>query len=449
MADKIACPICETIVPASAKECPLCGASLAGKALPVDGPLPSRRTLLPAGSYDSDQGEDDLYAPDMLRFPWWSVAGSALFVVVLIGIAALLGGILRPGGSGTAGAGRPGGPTAVPTLASGQTGSGLTAMPTLFLPTLTPTDTLTATPSPTATPGPCEQVVGQGDTLITLATRCGHRDLAIIDEILRINGLRSAESLQLGQVILIPWPTPTPGPTEAATIEGGESESGLDLTAFDAAGGGAPTPISEIIPTATLQPGVMWYVVQPQETIIEIAVMFDASVEILSQLNPEVTFSQCDFGERFGGGSCIVQLVEGQRLRVPAPTPTPTLSPTPSGSETPTPTPTPTFNAPALFSPGDRFLFRAHEIVTLRWTSSGVLGPEEVYLVTVTDETAGVTRTLTSRETMVILPDEWQPADGQRHRFTWAVAVGPSDGRGGLASVTFSTPSRLFFWDSP
>ncbi|NPV67161.1 MAG: LysM peptidoglycan-binding domain-containing protein [Anaerolineae bacterium] len=283
-----------------------------------------------------------------------------------------------------------------------------------------------------------------------LATRCGHRDLDVIDEILRINGLRSAESLQLGQVILIPWPTPTPGPTAEAPSSDSGSESSLDLTAFGGArDAGAFTPISEVIPTATLQPGVMWYTVQPRETIIEIALKFDANVEILSQLNPEVTFSQCDFGEDFGGASCIVQLYEGQRLRVPAPTPTPTLSPTPSGSETPTPTPTPTFNAPALYSPGDRYLFRANEIVTLRWTASGMLGPGDLYLVTVTDDTLKTTYTLSSRETMVILPDEWRPADGQRHQFTWKVAVGPADSRGGLASVTFSTPTRQFFWDSP
>ncbi len=452
MANKIACPICETVVPVSVKECPVCGARLTGEIPRVGAASPPGRTgtLLLAGQYDSAQGEDDLYAPDMLRFPWWSVAGVAFLITVLVVGVVLLAGVMRGGAGSPSGAGAAGGATAVPTLAGsgGQAGPGATASPTLFLPTLTPTDTPTVTPSPTATPGPCEQVVGEGDTLIILATRCGHRDLAVIDEILRLNGLRSAESLQLGQVILIPWPTPTPGPTITSPAEEGGGESSLDLTAYDLAGsGGGFTPISEIIPTATLQPGVMWYVVQPRETIIEIALKFDANVEILSQLNPEVTFSQCDFGEDFGGASCIVQLYEGQRIRVPAPTPTPTLSPTPSGSETPTPTPTPTFNAPALFSPGDRYLFRANEIVTLRWTSSGILGPEELYLVTVTDETAGVTRTLTSRETMVILPDEWQPADGQRHQFTWKVAVGPGNGQGGLASVTFSTTARQFFWD--
>lgn len=452
MADKITCPICDTAVPVTVRECPVCGASLAGRATPsgkVARAL-ARGKIPPGGAYDSDQGEDDLYAPDMLGFPWWSLIGSGVFVVSLVVAVVLLAGVVG-GETGSVPAGGPGRPTAIPTLAgSGQTGSGATALPTLFLPTLTPTDTPTLTPSPTETPGPCEQTVGQGDTLIMLATRCGHRDLDVIDEILRMNGLRSAESLQLGQVILIPWPTPTPGPTAAAPSSDTGGESSLDLTAYGgaASGAGAFTPISEVIPTATLQPGVMWYTVQPRETIIEIALKFDANVEILSQLNPEVTFSQCDFGEDFGGASCIVQLYEGQRLRVPAPTPTPTLSPTPSGSETPTPTPTPTFNAPALYSPGDRYLFRANEIVTLRWTASGMLGPADLYLVTVTDDTLNTTYALTSRETMVILPDEWQPKDGQRHQFTWKVAVGPADGRGGLSSITFSTPSRRFFWDS-
>lgn len=342
-----------------------------------------------------------------------------------------------------------GGNTAVPTIFSGDAPfvPNENSLPTLFLPTLTPTDTPTFTPTPTATPGPCERVVRAGDSLITLANSCGHRDLDVIDEILRLNGLRSAESLLVGQHIQIPWPTPTPGPASdtEATLDDGEAA----LPAASRETDDVPaTAISEVIPTPTLQPGVMWYTIQPGDNIIAIALNFNANVEILSQLNPEVTFSQCDFGMDSGGANCIVQLVAGQQLRVPAPSPTPTLSPTPSGSETPTPSPTATFNAPSLLSPGDRFLFGPGDIVTLRWVTTGDLAGGEAYRVMVTDTTLGAAYVGITSETAFIAPPEWQPADGRRHLFTWNVAVGPLGQSGDLASVTFTTPSRLFFWDS-
>ena len=53
------------------------------------------------------------------------------------------------------------------------------------------------------------------------------------------------------------------------------------------------------------------------------------------------------------------------------------------------------------------------------------------------------------KETLFILPPEWQPDDGERHMFTWDVAVGPSNGLGDLSSVTFNTPAQMFYWDSP
>ena len=110
---------------------------------------------------------------------------------------------------------------------------------------------------------------------------------------------------------------------------------------------------------------------------------------MLSQLNPEVTFSQCDYGNPAGGPECTVLIYAGQQIRVPAPTPTPTLSPTLSGSETATPTLTATFNAPSALSPADRALFMKNEFITLRWVASGTLSEGQTYRVRVEDMTAG------------------------------------------------------------
>jgi LysM repeat protein len=450
MPDRVTCPICQTRVSADTQECPVCGARLTSQSDGGESASGAATVTPQTGGprFDPALGEDDLYLPRLLRFSWWGVAAPvALAVIALIALGFVSGTLVGRSGESVPSDAQ-GVRTAVPTLAfnGGAVGSpASTPSPTLFLPTLTLPPPPTDTPTPTETPGPCEQIVQAGDTLITLAIRCGHQDLDVLDAIVDLNGLRSAESIQQGQHILIPWPTPTPG----GPVEGegdGTAESAAPADTPD--GTSDPYAISEVIPTATLQPGVGWYTVQPGDNILKIAIEYDATIEILSQLNPEVTFSQCDFGMDSGGGNCIVQLVAGQQLRVPVPTPIPTSSPTPSGSETPTPTATPTFNAPSLLNPGDRTLFGRDDMVTLRWVTTGILGEGEVYQVTVTDTTAGMVHTETTSDTLFILPAEWQPVDGQRHTFTWQVAVGPADNGGGLASITFSTLSRLFFWDS-
>lgn len=462
--DRVECPICQTISAASVAECPTCGAQLANVP-PQAAPVVQPRVESPPASqalFDSGLGEDDLYSPGLLRFPWWGVAIPVLLGVLIVLGCGLLVGVALTRGLGIQ-FGQPVSPieqsSPVPTFGfnSGPTvvPDG-TVYPTLHLQPLTITPTLPPSATPTATPGPCEQMVNPGDTLISLAIACGHQDLAVLDEIIQLNGLRSAESVQLGQTVLIPWPTPTPGGAVGGDAgDGGTPDA--ESSAIDdpgagsdepAGGGTEATAISVVIPSPTLQPGVMWYTVQPGDNILSIALQFKANVEILMQLNPEVTFSQCDYGMDSGGSNCIVLLASGQPLRVPAPTPTATLSPTLSGSETPTPTPTPTFNAPSLLSPGNLFLFGSDDIVTLRWVTTGTLAAGDVYRVTVNNSVLGEVYVVTTTETLFILPDEWQPTDGERHMFTWDVAVGPSNGLGDLASVTFNTPAQMFYWDS-
>jgi hypothetical protein len=196
-------------------------------------------------------------------------------------------------------------------------------------------------------------------------------------------------------------------------------------------------------PTETLLPGITWHEVQPDENILIIAYNYGADLKVLSELNPEITFSQCDFGSGSGGPNCIVQLYIGQQIRVPAPTPTPTLSVTPSGSETPTPSATPTFNAPSPLNPTDRAFFRKDEIITLRWVTSGSLGPGQSYLVRAEDQTANITYTATTRELYFIVPEEWHIQDGTRHDFVWTISVIDDNNPD---NPYFITQPRLFTW---
>ena len=155
----------------------------------------------------------------------------------------------------------------------------------------------------------------------------------------------------------------------------------------------------------------MWHEIQQGQNIISVAVQYSTDVQTLSQLNRQIDFARCDFGETYGGQDCIVQLFQGQLLRVPAPTPTATLSPTADPNATATPTPTATVNIPEAFSPTDREFFYHDELVTLRWVPTATLLEGDNYLVTVTDRTTGRVFTARTSNIFLTIPLDWQGTD--------------------------------------
>lgn len=439
MAYKI-CPICASPSPKTAAACSVCGASLTAVAAAGERPDSGEQ---PA-DYDDRYGETDL---DEGSLKWRGATYILLIIALVTGVVCVSAALL----AGARLAELAGGPTLPPTVDRTLLVTN-TARPTMFLPTVTdapPTQPPSPSPAPTDTPGPCIQQVQPGDSLIAIVGRCGHRNLAVIDLVLELNNLSAPEVIQSGQTLEIPWPTPTDDPASAVTEtpEGETNAAGQSPVVI-----GAPLPGSDTLaqlaaapPTATLQPGVAWHRVATGENIIVVAYAYGANVKILSELNPEVTFSQCDFGLETGGPNCVVQIYEGQLLRVPAPTPTPTLSPTPSGSETATPTATPTFNAPSALSPGDGRLFQRDEFVTLRWIASGTLAPGQVYRVRVTDITAGAIYEADTAELSFVLPLEWQGRDQRRHEYRWTVSVIASDSP---QRPYFTTEPRTFLWEA-
>ncbi|MCE2490841.1 MAG: LysM peptidoglycan-binding domain-containing protein [Anaerolineae bacterium] len=314
-----------------------------------------------------------------------------------------------------------------------------TPVPTLYLPTVT----ITPVPPPTATEiptrSPCLQEVRSGDSLIAIVTRCGHRDLDVLELVLEVNDLASAELLQAGQQLVIPWPTETGVATSAesalslqgsAAIPDEESVIAADRVSFNAADRRAPT----------LQAGVMWHRVRSGETIVGIAFRYGSDLKVLSELNPEVTFSQCDFGQASGGPSCVVTIYDGQQLRVPAPTPTPTESPAPSGL--PTSTPTITVNVPVVFSPPDNRNFNGDELVTLRWVASGSLSEGEVWRVVVESLSSGQTYSKSTTSLNLILPAEWKEVQAGWHGYRWRVQLLRSNGD------ILESDNRQFLWET-
>ncbi len=436
------CPICDTPNHRNAALCSTCGASLEKAELVT----PENQAESRFNVYDHQYGETDLFEGSV---PWRG--GTYLFSgLAVLGVLACIGLIVLA-------ASRLTNNTPVNDGFSTQTPLGIqnnsdfitnTARPTLFLPTITlgaPTPTPTDDPTITPTPGPCIQVVQPGDDLISIMYRCGHRQFdTLLDVVLELNNLTDPTRIQIGQSIEVPWPTPTvdpnaaPEPTTAAEI--GSTAEGVSVAdasvAVDASG-------LRIQPTETLPAGVIWHKVLPNENIISIAVDFGASLRNLSDLNPEVPFSQCDFGLGSGGPNCVVLLAEGQLIRVPAPTATPTIQPTPNGSETATPTATATFNQPSVISPSDLAFFQAGDLVTLRWVGTGSLVPGQAYLVQVEDQTANQSYSATTQDLSFILPDEWHARDGKRHNYVWTVALINTDQPD---KPIFVTEPRRFTW---
>lgn len=441
------CPICGTPAHSNAVLCSTCGATLSDvpvvRGVGQSGKSPNK--------YTRSHGETDLLEAELGRSPGLFFFGISLSLALIlcIGVIFVVGFPLlssrlpfasltiTPSSTLVPTAGLSSGPTPTIDMLSLFTN---TPRPTLFLPTVT---IAPPTPTTTETPGPCMQQVLTGDDLISMMFRCGHRSLDVLDQVLEINGLDDPSRIQVGQTIEIPWPTPTP---DSATIETPLADTtqtadaqsiSVSAANFSAQAAGVPTA------TETLQPGVMWHEVQPDENILTIAIRYGISVEILDQLNPEVTFSQCDYSLDSGGPSCTVIVYQGQRLRVPAPTPTPTLSPTPSGSETPTPSPTATFNAPSALSPGDRVLFQKDELVTLRWVASGTLANGQTYRIKVTNTTTGTEYEGDTQELSFIVPVEWQGQDSKRHMYTWTISVINLDNS---QQPFFTTEPRTFIW---
>jgi LysM repeat protein len=438
LAQKI-CPICGAVNHPNATMCPTCGTSLSGVQTEAAKQPKSAR---PA-HYDRRFGETDLFEGEVRRSPELvlTIIGGAALVVLCV--AALI--VALPALNSATAAATPTEDAAALTGGTPTSDAILitnTVRPTMAMATVTPAPP-TATPPPTE--GPCEYTVQPGDDLITLAYRCGHRSLDIVPEILTLNDLSAPEAIQVGQTLLIPRPTPTADPAAQAVPATQEGDTaGEGVAALFVIEANATPPTATLFPTPTLLPGIQWHIVQPQESMVSIMYQYNTSAEVLSQINPEVPFSQCDFQYDTGGPSCMVLLQPGQQLRVPAPTPTPTLSPTPSGSETATPTATATFNAPSLISPNDRARFSADEIVTLRWVTTGVLGPGDAYRVQVEDLTAGQSYSADTGELFFILPSGWQGQDGRPHEFRWSIGLVPA----GTDQLRYETPARTFIWNS-
>ncbi len=305
-----------------------------------------------------------------------------------------------------------------------------TSSPTAATPPATATTSATPTPTPTeeptATPEPTQladifHTVEQGEYLGAIARRYG------IDEALiaRANGITSETILRIGQQLLIPdvpvTPTNTPRPTQAAPTNAAEP---------------AETPRADVI-----------HIVKQGEYLGVIAARYDVAAADIAQANDI---------------SVNAVLSIGQELVIPSipVTPTATHTPTATLTLTPTPTATPTlmrsnqvlpFRAPFLLGPRQGARYQSAEArILLNWTSVGILGPNEWYLVRVwptgrpEDSIEAWTKATSWRPDGTPLPESWSRV----LRLSWEVTVVERlQGNPPWRAASPPSATREFTWD--
>jgi LysM repeat protein len=268
------------------------------------------------------------------------------------------------------------------------------------LPTATPRATATQTPTPTPVP-PLEYTVKNGDTPGRVALLY---DVSLA-ELMAFNGKAEDDLIVVGEVLKIPPPTPQPGNT--ATPEPGTA---------------TPGTASEIT-----------YIVQPGDTLSDIAEKYKTSLDTLQRRNNIADISK---------------LMPGQQLIIPTDatlTPEPTSAAAVGSGSDASPTPMVQYAPVKLLTPLDREIFVGNSSpILLQWLSSGLLAENELYLVEI--ERASDIKPLSFRTRATsyhLLPDQFPPPDETDRTFKWRVMIIRQAGTGSDSAPTYRVVSPV------
>ncbi len=309
-------------------------------------------------------------------------------------------------------------------------GPSLTPSPT-FPPTVTPRPTQgPATNLPTAVPtetlGPIEHVIRDGDSCSLIAA-IYDTGVAAIRE---LNGLNQGCIIgSPGQVILVPRATQTPTPPAYDITLTVQYES-------------LPPSLKNVTPYAV-------YTLCPEEgdTLTSMALENGTTNQRLCEMNPlpdGLDCRGCDFSESAVGRCDIPPPISiFACYNVPGPTHTPTFTPTFSGMETATPTPT--YMPPQAIQPVNGSTVQGD--VYLTWLSVGELKDNELYQLSVVDETTGENFIDTTRNPDYRIDNLWKPAAGQSRNILWSVEVVVQNEAGLYIPVSDRSFNSRFVWE--
>lgn len=261
-----------------------------------------------------------------------------------------------------------------------------TRTPTITLtPTMTTTPLPTATPTPTFTPTPYTHEIQAGENPSFIADLYG----VTVESLLELNNIDDVSNLQVGQVLLIP----------------ANATNTTELT------NNGPTP------------QVTTYVVEEGDTLLGIALDHETTIEAIYDANPDT----------------ILDLIfPGQEIVVPLAPPTPTLTPT--TPPTPTATPTPPYTSPNLLSPTAKQVVDAPTLF-FNWTSTGLLAPDEFYVLKLTWANGSQTETWVKNSSWRISKEQ-RPANGP---ISWTVTIMRQTGttaEGSPTGINLTAPSE-------
>jgi LysM repeat protein/ribosomal protein L40E len=366
------CPTCGTRLSESATRCLVCGNEFNAQ----PGPKAVKKT------------QKSVQASRMPEITLSLPSAVGILAVVIIVAAAIMFFVLRTG----AGGGDPLTPAESPTPS---------LTPTASQP---PTATLPATDIPTATPiPPHEYTVSAGDgSCSQIAFNFGISVNSIIIE----NNLASTCPISVGQILKIPYPTPTiPPPATSTSLPVDATKNACETV------------------SVTVQEG---------DTLSSIAANWAISMDSIKEFNGLTTDNV------FVGNSLLMPLC--MRAATPGPTPTATIPP-----------PYPASN---LLLPADGAAFTlANDVVTLQWASVGVLRDGEAYQITVEDITSPQNPRLADyvADTKYIVPTSFRPKDNVAHVLRWwitPVRQAGSDDQGQPIWVASGAVSekRVFTW---
>ncbi len=320
--------------------------------------------------------------------------------------------------------------------------TGMTS-PTATAPAQSPTAIAipSETPSPlfTATLQPYTYVIQPGDTLLYIIQQFGYRDLAVVPEIIALNGMASENDLIAGETLLIPRQTPTVGPTFTPSPTLDPLITPPTTTATGTAGPTADPNVTISYSGCNSEnrcaspDGRFWiHEVQAEDTIAAIAFAYDSTVGCILREN---------------GLPNDPLIFQGQQIKVCIlVTLTPTLTPTGRPDSTATPTPTPA--APALLAPAQNASISRNDPVILQWVPIRPLSADQSYLVAIRNlDTSAETRAVT-RANSYSLPPDLQPGVGRILRYEWRVVV-IAGSTPDSPPVSGSSETRMFTWGSP